>query len=95
MNVTLSLFQLHLPAGPAPPVHWGVTERSHILRWQGELLCFQFTVRLNLQRLTHLIYFVADRARKARSKIWMHFFPLNKTLDFVGSQQQLEVSFRT
>lgn len=79
MNVTLSRLQLHLPAAPAPPVHRGVTEHSQILGWQGALLCVQFTVRLNLQRLTHLIYFVADGARKAGRKIWMHFFPLNRT----------------
>jgi hypothetical protein len=78
VNVTLSRLQLHLPAAPAPPVHRGVTERSQILRWQGELLCFQFTVRLNLQRLTCLIYFVADRARKAGRKLWMHFSPYTK-----------------
>lgn len=45
----------------------------------GELLCFQFTVRLNLQRLTRLIYFVAGGARRARSEIWMRSFPVNKT----------------
>lgn len=61
----------------------------------GELLCFQFTVRLNLQRLTRLIYFVADGARKARSTIWMHFFPLKQnTMEFVGSRQQLDISFQ-
>lgn len=70
--------QLHLLAARAPLVHWGVTECSRILRWPGELLCFQFTVRLNLQRLTRLIYCVADRARKAHRKSWMHFSPFKQ-----------------
>lgn len=72
VNVTLSRLQLHLLAAPAPPVHRGVTRRSQILGWQGALLCFQFTVRLNLQRLTRLIYFVADRARRAQKQPWIH-----------------------
>ena len=52
----------------------------------GELLCFQFTVRLNLQRLTRLIYFVAGGARKTRREIWVHFSPLKQnTVECVGS----------
>lgn len=39
-----------------------------------------FSVHSEIKSTTFdLIYFVADGARRARSKIWMHFFPLNKT----------------
>lgn len=86
VNVTLSRLQLHLLAAPAPPVHRGVTKHLQILGWQGALLCFQFTVRLNLQRLTRLIYFVADRARKARKKPWIHSPLKQNTMESVGSR---------
>lgn len=87
MNVTLSRLQLHLPAAPAPPVHLRVTKRSQILGWQGALLCFQFTVRLNLQRLTRLIYFVADRARRDHKKPWIHSSLKQNAMESVGSRR--------
>lgn len=74
-------------AAPAPPVHRGVTRRSQILGWQGALLCFQFTVRLNLQRLTRLIYFVADRARRAYKKPWIHSPLKQNTMESEGSRR--------
>lgn len=83
----MSRLQLHLPAAPAPPVHLGVTKRSQILGWQGTLLCFQFTVRLNLQRLTRLIYFVADRARRAHRKPRIHSSLKQNTMGSVGSRR--------
>lgn len=86
VNVTLSRLQLHLLAAPAPPVHPGVTRHSQILGWQGALLCFQFTVRLNLQRLTRLIYFVADRARRAHKKPWIHSPLKQNTMESEGSR---------
>lgn len=82
----MSRLQLHLPAAPAPPVHLGVTKHSQILGWQGALLCFQFTVRLNLQRLTRLIYFVADRARRAHKKPWIHSSFKQNTMESGGSR---------
>lgn len=61
----------------------------------GELLCFQFTVRLNLQRLTRLIYFVADGVRKAHSEIWVRFFAVtHNTAESAGSRRQLGASLR-
>lgn len=86
VNVTLRRLQLHLLAAPAPPVHQGVSRHSQILGWQGTLLCFQFTVRLNLQRLTRLIYFVADRARRAHKKPRIHSPLKQNTMESEGSR---------
>lgn len=87
--------QLHLPAAPAPSGSAGGHRVLADSPVAGELLCFQFTVRLNLQRLTRLIYFVADGVRKARSEIWVRFFAVtHNTAESAGSRRQLGASLR-
>lgn len=87
--------QLHLPAAPAPSGSAGGHRVLADSPVAGELLCFQFTVRLNLQRLTRLIYFVADGVRKARSETWVRFFAVtHNTAESAGSRRQLGASLR-
>ena len=54
---------------PIASSSWWGHRRLRFTLVAGELLCFQFTVRLDLQCLTRLIYFLFGEARRSRHTV--------------------------